>query len=202
MTRKVGGRARRGAAALLGSKERLSPNTRRRSTPACRPHPPRLSAIPLFAAIAAIVAVAALSLSCTWQEQMEQGLAVGVNQLRAERGLPPLVRDPQLSAIARMRAEDMANYGYFSHTPPDGCGARCLMERAGMTVAWAGEVIAWNNTRVDQSADMTIALWRNSPQHLGTIINGCFTRMGTGSAFAGDGRIYHVAVFEGRAPGC
>jgi uncharacterized protein YkwD len=202
MTRKVGGRGVRSAVALLGSKERLPPNTLRRPTPACRPHPPRLSAIPLFAVIAAIVAVAALSLSCTWQEQMEQGLALGINQLRAERGLPPLVRDPQLSAIARMRAEDMAKNDYFSHTPSDGCGARCLMERAGVGVAWAGEVIAWNSTSVDQSAGMTIVMWRNSPQHMGVITNSCFTRMGTGAVVAPDGRVYHVAVFEGRAPGC
>ena len=133
---------------------------------------------------------------------MEQGLALGINQIRAERGLPPLTTDPQLSAIARMRAQDMAKNNYFSHTPPDGCGARCLMERAGLGPQWAGEVIAWNTAGVDQSADMTVAMWRNSPPHLGVITNGCFTRMGTGATFTADGRIYHVAVFEGRAPGC
>jgi len=146
--------------------------------------------------------MAAVSLSCTWQERMEQDLAFGINQIRAEHGLPPLIRDPQLSAIARMRAQDMATNNYFSHAPPDGCAARCLMERAGLAPAWAGEVIAWNNTSVDQSAGMTIGMWRNSPQHLGTITNSCFTRMGTGAVIAGDGTIYHVAVFEGRAPGC
>ena len=201
MTRKVGGRARRGTAAFAKSKGILSLDTSPHPVPACRTRLLRLPAVRLFAA-AVVVGLAALSFSCTWQEQTEQGLALGINQLRSERGLPPLVRDPQLSAIARMRAEDMAKNNYFSHTPPDGCAARCLMERAGLAPVWAGEVIAWNNTSADQSADMTIALWRNSPQHLGTITNGCFTRMGTGSAFAGDGRIYHVAVFEGGAPGC
>ncbi len=201
MTRKVGGRARRGTAAFAKSKGILSLDTSPHPVPACRTRLLRLPAVRLFAA-AVVVGLAALSFSCTWQEQTEQGLALGINQLRSERGLPPLVRDPQLSAIARMRAEDMAKNTYFSHTPPDGCAARCLMEREGLAPAWAGEVIAWNNTRVDLSAGMAIALWRNSPQHLGTITNGCFTRMGTGSAFAGDGRIYHVAVFEGRAPGC
>jgi uncharacterized protein YkwD len=145
---------------------------------------------------------AALSLSCIWQERMEQSLALGINQLRAERGLPPLTNDPQLSAIARLRAEDMATNNYFGHTPPDGCGTRCLMERAGVTVSWTGEVIAWNTFPIEQSADMTIAMWRNSPQHYATITNGCFTRMGTGAAISTDGRVYHVAVFEGRAPGC
>jgi len=201
MTRKVGSRARTGAAAFVESKGTLSLDTSPHPVPDCRTRLLRLPAVRLFAA-AVVVGLAALSFSCTWQEQMEQGLAMGVNQLRSERGLPPLVRDPQLSVIARMRAEDMAKNTYLSHMPSDGCGTRCLMERAGLAPTWAGEVIAWNNTRVDQSADMTIAMWRNSPQHLGVITNGCFTRMGTGAVVAPDGRVYHVAVFEGRAPGC
>jgi len=133
---------------------------------------------------------------------MEQGLALGINQLRAERGLAPLVDDPMLSAIARWRAEDMARNNYFSHSPPDGCPVRCLLERNGIEPQWAGEVIAWNTSPIDQSADMTIAMWRNSPQHFGVITKGCFTRMGAGAAVAPDGRVYHVAVFEGGAPGC
>jgi len=133
---------------------------------------------------------------------MGQELAFGINQMRTERGLAPLVVDPQLSAIAQTRAKDMATNGYFSHAPPDGCAMRCLMEKVGVAPAWAGEVIAWNNNSVDQSAGMTIGMWRNSPQHLAVITNSCFTRMGTAAVFAGDGSIYHVAVFEGRAPGC
>lgn len=182
----------------------MSPNTSPHLSSACPPSKRGLPAVRLFFVVIAIaaVAMAAVSLSCTWQERMEQDLAFGINQIRAEHGLPPLIRDPQLSAIARMRAQDMATNNYFSHAPPDGCAARCLMERAGLAPAWAGEVIAWNNTSVDQSAGMTIGMWRNSPQHLGTITNSCFTRMGTGAVIAGDGTIYHVAVFEGRAPGC
>jgi uncharacterized protein YkwD len=133
---------------------------------------------------------------------MEQSLALGINQLRAEAGLPPLTNDPQLNAVARYRVQDMAINNYFSHSPPDGCGARCLMERQGIAVGWAGEVIAWNTASVDNSAAMTIQMWRNSPGHYGTITRGCFTRMGTGAAFAPDGRIMHVAVFEGWSPGC
>ncbi|HUS82742.1 MAG TPA: CAP domain-containing protein [Dehalococcoidia bacterium] len=180
----------------------MSPNQNSHSTPAHRSPLPRLSAVRLLAAAIAVVALAALSLSCTWQERMEQDLAFGVNQIRAERGLPPLTRDPQLSAVARTRAQDMADNNYFGHTPPDGCGTRCLMERAGIGTAWVGEVIAWNTARVDQSAEMTVTIWRTSPLHFGVITNGCFTRTGTGAAITADGRIYHVAVFEGSAPGC
>jgi uncharacterized protein YkwD len=190
--------------AFLESKERLSPDSSTRPPTTFPPSRRGLSVIRLIPIVVAVavVALAALSLSCTWQERMEQDLAFGINQIRAEHGLGPLVADPQLSAIAEYRAQDIASNGYFSHSPPDGCPARCLMERAGLAPAWAGEVIAWNNNSADQSADMTIGMWRNSPAHLSVITNGCFTRMGTGAAFGANGAIYHVTVFEGRAPGC
>ena len=40
------------------------------------------------------VAFAALSISCTWQERMEEGLALGINQIRSESGLAPLDQRP------------------------------------------------------------------------------------------------------------
>jgi uncharacterized protein YkwD len=133
---------------------------------------------------------------------MEIQIGIGLNELRAEKGVQEIPVDPELSNIARIRAEDMAQKDYFSHQAPDGCDFRCLMGRNGVAVAWAGEVIAWNNTRIEESPAMTISLWRNSPTHYG-IITGCqFTRMGTGAAIGQNGKIYHVAVFEGNSPTC
>jgi uncharacterized protein YkwD len=162
----------------------------------------RPRAFPLVSLLLLILPVAALSLSCTVQDQMEQSLAVGINRLRVDAGLPPLTVDPQLSAIARARAEDIATNNYFSHTPPNGCDARCLMLQAGLSVGWSGEVLAWNNNPTDSSAQEAISMWHDSAGHYAAITNDCFTRMGTGSAIAPDGRIYHTAVFEGWASGC
>jgi uncharacterized protein YkwD len=191
-------------AAFLESKERLSQDISTRPPTTLPPRRRGLSVIRLFPVIVAVavIALAALSLSCMWQQRMQEDLATGVNQIRAEHGLGTLVVDPQLSAIAQHRAQDMASKNYFSHDPPDGCPIRCLMERAGIAPFWAGEVIAWNNTTADQAANMSMDMWRNSPEHLAVITNGCFTRMGTGAAFGANGDLYHVAVFEGRAPGC
>jgi uncharacterized protein YkwD len=96
----------------------------------------------------------------------------------------------------------MATKGYFSHQPPDACDLRCLLKKQGVSVAWAGEVIAFDTFPLDQAVPAAINMWRNSPSHFGVITNRCFTRMGTGAAIAPDGRTYHVAVFEGDAPGC
>lgn len=142
------------------------------------------------------------SVACTPQQVMEVQLGIGLNQLRAEKGLQQIPVDPALSRVARIRAEDMALRDYFSHQAPDGCDFRCLMSKSGVATAWAGEIIAWNNTHVKDSAAMTINLWRNSPTHYGIILGCQFTRMGTGAAIAQDGRIYHVAVFEGNGPTC
>jgi hypothetical protein len=153
----------------------------------------------LFIVVLAFLSLAAVA--CTPQQVMEVNLGVSLNKMRVEKGLPQLPLDPALSAVARMRAEDMANKDYFGHQPPDGCDFRCLLFKQGVPVAWGGEIIAWNNALPAKAISMSLDLWRNSPAHF-AIITGCqFTRMGTGAAIAPDGRIYHVALFEGNS-GC
>jgi len=159
-----------------------------------------------FLSLAATAAVAGVFLlaavGCTQQQTMELNLAFGVNGMRADNGLPPLTMDPSLSAVARYRAEDMAANNYFSHAPPDGCDLRCRFNKSSISMAWFGEVIAWNTYPIKDTVATTVRMWRDSPGHFSVITNRCFTRMGTGAATATDGRIYHVAVFEGLAPGC
>lgn len=158
--------------------------------------------------IGALLLVAAVSftvltaIGCSLQQQQEMELASGLNNIRAERGLAPLPVDPALAAVARTRAEDMANKNYFSHQPPDGCDFRCLLNRHGVSFAWAGEIISWNDFPSKDSVTATLNMWRGSPQHYSIITNCQFVRMGTGAAIAPDGRVYHVAVFEGASPGC
>ena len=156
----------------------------------------------LLIALVGFAALGLVAAACTPQQVMEANLAVGVNRLRTESGLPPLRVDASLAAVARLRAEDMARKGYFSHNPPDGCDFACLYQRFGIATAWAGEVIAWNNYPLDQAVDVTVRMWKESPPHYATITNCHFERMGTGAATAPDGRIYHVTVFEGNALGC
>jgi uncharacterized protein YkwD len=156
-----------------------------------------------FAAAAVLAGVlTVIGAGCTQQQVMEMNLALGINQMRADNGLSPLTIDPSLSQVARYRAQDMASKSYFGHAPPDGCDYRCLFTKSSISMAWTGEVIAWNDYPTDQTVATTISMWRDSPGHFGVITNRCFTRMGTGAATAADGRIYHVAVFEGLAPSC
>ncbi len=161
---------------------------------------PRL--LPVASAIVLGAALFVTAAGCTPQQVMETKVAFGLNGMRADNGLPPLAVDPALSSVARTRAEDMATKGYFSHTPPDGCDFHCLFVKANVTAAWSGEIIAWNDFSATDTVNEAIQMWHDSPAHYSVITNRCFTRMGTGVATAADGRIYYVAVFEGRAPGC
>jgi len=129
------------------------------------------------------------------QERSEYGLAQGINQLRNDNGLASLSLDPELTKIANARALDMATRGYFSHDPPDGCNAGCLMAREGVRAMEWGEVIAWNTYRnVDERISVAISGWRNSPGHFAVITKPYFTDFGVGFALVGD-TSFEVVVF-------
>jgi uncharacterized protein YkwD len=154
---------------------------------------PRL-VLPLFALIA--LALAALASGCTPESASEIKTIEGINQIRAQYGLPPLVPDPGLTAVARLRSKDMAAKNYFSHTPPDGCDYICLFQAQSVPFAWAGENIAWNSWGWDKTAAVAVDMWRNSPPHLKNITDCHYERVGAGVAKAGD-KVYYTMVFEG-----
>jgi uncharacterized protein YkwD len=157
------------------------------------------SRLAAFGALAALT-LGALALSgCTAETAAEVKTYVGINNLRAQRGLPPLSPDPQLVAVARARSRDMAARDYFSHDPPDGCNFLCIMSRNGYTYAYAGENIAWNNWGWDQSADRAVLMWSNSPPHMTNILNCHYTRVGAGVVKSSNGKVYYTMVFEGNA---
>ena len=56
-----------------------------------------------------------------------------LNDVRQSR--PSLVCSPLLADVARQRAADMANRGYFDHVNPDGVGPNSLMRSAGYPLA-------------------------------------------------------------------
>ncbi|MEX2246563.1 MAG: CAP domain-containing protein [Dehalococcoidia bacterium] len=147
------------------------------------------------------IGAAALLVGCTPEATAEMKATVGINAIRAQNGLPPLVPDPQLTELARLRSRDMASKNYFSHSPPDGCNYVCLMDARGVGHSYAGENIAWNTWEWNQTAEIAVRMWKDSPPHLSNILNCHYTRVGTGVIRAGNGRIYYTMVFEGNG-GC
>jgi uncharacterized protein YkwD len=151
----------------------------------------------LLALIVLSVGSVAFLTACSNESLAEIKTYDGINKIRANHGLPPLKADAELVKVARIRSQDMAAKGYFSHNPPDGCNYTCLMTHHGIKFAYVGENIAWNTWDWSNSAQVTVDMWEASPGHLQNILTCQYTRMGTGVAQASNGRIYYTMVFEG-----
>jgi len=160
---------------------------------ALRRHP---KVILLLVAAFGLAALAFLT-ACTPEVDAELTTYAGINAIRTQAGLPPLIPDADLVKVARIRSQDMAANNYFGHDPPDGCNYVCLMDRAGVSYAWAGENLAWNTWDWTQTADVAVRMWNNSPPHMENILNCRYERFGTGVAKAADGKVYYTMIFVG-----
>ncbi|MBP6860204.1 MAG: CAP domain-containing protein [Candidatus Pacebacteria bacterium] len=100
------------------------------------------------------------------------------NEDRAENGVGALEEDPELSAAAQVKANDMAARGYFSHATPEGQPPWYWFRLAGYEYAHAGENLAVNFT---DSIDVQEA-WMESPTHRANIVKPVYTKVGIGVA--------------------
>ena len=110
--------------------------------------------------------------------QIERQAMEQVNRIRASRGLKPLVISAELSAKARVKAQDMKQKGYFSHNSPTYGTPFQMMKRLGITYRSAGENIAMGY----RSAEAVVNAWMNSPSHRAAILSTKYTTMGIGYA--------------------
>ncbi|MCX6713807.1 MAG: CAP domain-containing protein, partial [Candidatus Vogelbacteria bacterium] len=85
---------------------------------------------------------------------------------RLSQNVIPLRINSLLSEAAQLKAEDMANRGYFSHDGPNGEKPWTWLDRVGYDYASAGE-----NLAVDflDSKEINEA-WMNSPKHKENIL--------------------------------
>jgi hypothetical protein len=100
------------------------------------------------------------------------------NAARAEEGREPLHRNTILDEAARLKAEDMAAGGYFSHWSPDGVSPWHWFSEAGYSYKHAGENLAVHFTDSSEVVDA----WLNSPTHRENIMDDKFTEIGIGTA--------------------
>lgn len=116
------------------------------------------------------------------------------NEDRATEGLGELTVNPVLEDAARMKAEHMAQNGYFAHVSPDGLDPWYWFYRAGYQFVDAGENLAVN---FSDSDDVNQA-WLDSPGHRANIMNGKFTEIGIAAAkgtYKGKKTIFVVQLF-------
>ncbi len=109
-----------------------------------------------------------------------------LNQERIRAGLPPLVRDPAMDAVARAHSIDMLQRGYFAHEDPDGRTPFDRMRQGNVQFNAAGENLALAPTVALAHQGLM-----DSPGHKANILHPAFKRVGIGAARAdGRGRMF------------
>jgi uncharacterized protein YkwD len=100
------------------------------------------------------------------------------NKYRLENNLTQLVLNTQLTQAAQLKAQDMADKGYFSHTGPNGEKPWTWLQEAGVNYSYAGENLAINF----RNSNNVVKAWVNSPKHRENLVNSTFTEVGFGIA--------------------
>lgn len=124
---------------------------------------------------------------------MEKQVASLTNSERKSAGFGRLILDSQLSKLARMKAEDMAKKGYFSHTSPTYGSAFDMMKKYGVSYRTAGENIA----KGQKTPEAVMNGWMNSSGHRANILSSTYTHIGVGYAKDSKGNTYWVQIFKG-----
>jgi len=125
--------------------------------------------------------------SLSAQEQTAGNL---LNSDRMRYNLSPLVIDPELCRIARIKSQDMRDNQYFAHTSPTYGDVRSMLKQFGYSFTAAGENIAHHAT-VEKSQ----AAFLSSPGHRKNIMSTTYTKVGVGVAVDSKGYVYLTQIF-------
>lgn len=122
----------------------------------------------------------------------EKAMVEYINEERVKSGLKALAIDPELASVARLKAQDMRDKNYFSHTSPTYGSPFDMMKQFGLTYRTAGENIAKNSSVLKAHL-----AFMNSEGHKANILNGTFTHVGVGIVNYQGSKIV-VEMFIGR----
>jgi LysM repeat protein len=114
-------------------------------------------------------------------------LILAMNTLRVSHGLPPLIEDPIVNAVAQATAEIMAA-NYMSWHIGDVRGRIAAAGYGGGGTVWATEnfAVGWKS-----SIDEIMQAWAD-PEHMRPAVNPAYCHVGAGVAQAADGSYYYI----------
>ena len=116
-----------------------------------------------------------------------------INKERAANGLKALEIDYEVQRVARIKAQDMVDSGYFAHESPTYGTPFNMLKNFGVFYRTAGENIAGN-----PSNSGAVTAWMNSSGHRANILNSSFNYTGIGVVNSNKyGKIY-VQMFIGK----
>ncbi len=110
------------------------------------------------------------------------------NIKRAQDHETPLTLNPQLTAAAQAKANDMTQRNYWSHQTPDGKTPWVFIAAAGYQYQAAAENLAYGFA----DGSDTVSAWMNSPEHRANILNASYQNVGFGVAESPD--------YQGKGP--
>lgn len=116
-----------------------------------------------------------------------------INKQRTNNGLQALKIDNEVQRVAKIKAQDMVNNNYFSHTSPTYGSPFDMLKSFKVSYNTAGENIAGNS-----SNSAAVTAWMNSSGHKANILNGSFNYTGIGVVSSNTyGKVY-VQMFIGK----
>ena len=113
-------------------------------------------------------------------------LILAMNTLRVAYGLPPLIEDPIVNAVAQNTAQIMAANNMSWHIG-DVRGRIAAAGYGNGGTVWATENFAVGNMGIDQ----IMAVWAD-PDHMRPAVTPAYCHVGAGSAQTSDGRTYYI----------
>lgn len=116
-----------------------------------------------------------------------------INAQRTKAGLSALKINEEVQKVAKDKAKDMVDLGYFSHTSPTYGSPFDMLKSYKVSYKTAGENIAGNS-----SNQKAVDAWMNSEGHKANILNESFNYTGIGVVQSNKyGKVY-VQMFIGR----
>ena len=116
-----------------------------------------------------------------------------INKQRTNNGLAALKNDSEVQRAARIKAQDMVDNNYFSHTSPTYGSPFDMLKSFKISYKTAGENIAGNS-----SNSAAVTAWMNSSGHKANILNSSFNYTGIGVVKSNKyGKVY-VQIFIGK----
>jgi LysM repeat protein len=113
-------------------------------------------------------------------------LILAMNTLRVSYGLPALIVDPIVNAVAQATAETMAANNMSWHIG-DVRGRIAAAGYGGGATVWATENFAVGHMSIDE----IMQVWAD-PDHMRPAVNPAYCHVGAGVAQAADGRYYYI----------
>ena len=116
-----------------------------------------------------------------------------INKQRTNNGLTALKHDNGVQRVARIKAQDMVDNNYFSHTSPTYGSPFDMLKNFKISYKTAGENIAGNS-----SNSSAVTAWMNSSGHKANILNSNFNYTGIGVVSSPKYGKMYVQLFIGK----